>query len=192
MLGSYRYAERVFLILSLAFLSYLVAADPRPSRLGRGRPPDAVLPHWVASSRVPVPRVALIGTTITPYMQLYQAAAVADKGIGPAEYPAARLDAVSGAIVANVDRLAIIIATAAAIGGSGPLGSASRCGQALEPVAGHAAEQLFAIGLLGASALAAAVVPLATAYACPRRSASSAGSRAGSPTRRCSSACSPG
>jgi Mn2+/Fe2+ NRAMP family transporter len=59
----------------------------------------------------------------------------------------------------------IIIATAAAIGGHGPLTSAREAASALEPVAGAAAEHLFAIGLLGASALAAAVVPLSGAYA---------------------------
>jgi len=58
----------------------------------------------------------------------------------------------------------IIIATAAAIGGTGALGSADQAARALEPVAGAGAAILFAVGLLGASALAAAVVPLSTAY----------------------------
>ena len=59
----------------------------------------------------------------------------------------------------------IIIATAAAIGGSGPLTSAKQAAEALRPVAGAGAQVLFALGLLGASALAGAVVPLSTAYA---------------------------
>jgi Mn2+/Fe2+ NRAMP family transporter len=58
-----------------------------------------------------------------------------------------------------------IIATAAAIGGSGALTSAARAAEALRPVAGPAAPALFDIGLLGASLLAAAVVPLSSAYA---------------------------
>jgi Mn2+/Fe2+ NRAMP family transporter len=61
--------------------------------------------------------------------------------------------------------MCIIIATAAAIGGHGPLESADQAARALEPVAGPAAEILFGLGLLGASALAAAVVPLSTSYA---------------------------
>jgi Mn2+/Fe2+ NRAMP family transporter len=68
-------------------------------------------------------------------------------------------------VFANVVSMCIIVATGAAIGGSGRLGSASQAARALEPVVGHAAETLFAIGLLGASALAAAVVPLSTSYA---------------------------
>jgi Mn2+/Fe2+ NRAMP family transporter len=109
--------------------------------------------------------VALIGTTITPYIQLYEAGAVVDKGTKPADYRIQRVDAVGGAIVSNVVAMAIIVATAATIGGSGPLTSAAHAARALRPVAGPAAEVLFGLGLLGASALAAAVVPLSTSYA---------------------------
>ena len=97
-------------------------------------------------------------------MQLYQAAAVADRGIGPDDYADERVDSITGSILAMFISFSIIIATAAAIGGTGPLSSAKEAAQALEPVVGSAAEALFGIGLLGASALAAVVVPLATAY----------------------------
>lgn len=109
--------------------------------------------------------VALIGTTITPYMQFYVAAAVADRGIGPADYPGEKLDTIAGSIFCNVISIFIIIATAAAIYVRAPLESAKQAAQALTPVAGRFATQLFAVGLLGASALAAAIVPLSTAYA---------------------------
>jgi Mn2+/Fe2+ NRAMP family transporter len=72
---------------------------------------------------------------------------------------------VAGSVLANLVSMSIIIATAAAIGGTGPLDSAKEAAQALEPVAGAASTVLFGIGLLGASALAAAVVPLSTSYA---------------------------
>ncbi|MFN8035489.1 MAG: divalent metal cation transporter [Acidimicrobiia bacterium] len=161
--GSYRYAERLFLILSLAFFAYPIAAvlgHPDWSAVVS----NSVLPHFVADRQFLFLAVALVGTTVTPYMQLYQAAAVADRGIGPAEYPAERVDAVFGAVFANVISIAIIVATAAAIGGHGPLSSASDAARALEPVAGAGAKALFAVGLLGASALAGAVVPLSTSY----------------------------
>ena len=163
-LGSYRYAERVFLLLSFVFVAYPLAAvlgHPAWSKVAS----QTAWPHFVGSHAFLLLVVALIGTTITPYMQLYQAAAVADKGIGADDYPAERLDAVAGAIFADLVSMCIIIATAAAIGGHGPLVSAKQAALALEPAAGAAAEHLFAIGLLGASALAAAVVPLSTAYA---------------------------
>lgn len=162
--GSYRYAERVFLLLSLAFLAYPIAA-------GFGHPnwttvaADTALPHFVASKAFVLLVVALIGTTISPYMQLYNAAAVVDRGIGPEEYPAERIDTVAGAIFADLISWFIIVATAAAIGGRGALASAAEAARALKPVAGPAAELLFGLGLLGASALAGAVVPLSTSYA---------------------------
>ena len=162
--GNYRYAERAFLVLGLAFIAYPVAAV-----LGR---PDwgevasnTFVPHMLGSKEFLFLVVALIGTTITPYMQLYQAAAVADSGNGPDEYRMVRIDTITGAVFANVVSMAIIIATATAIGGTGPLSSAKQAAEALEPVAGAGAQVLFGIGLLGASALAAAVVPLATSYA---------------------------
>jgi Mn2+/Fe2+ NRAMP family transporter len=74
------------------------------------------------------------------------------------------VDAILGAVFANVINMFIIIAAAAAITTRAPLQSAQDAGQALRPVAGPFAAELFVIGLLGASALAAAVVPLSTAY----------------------------
>ncbi len=162
--GNYRYAERVFLLLTLAFVTYPIAAVMgRPD--GHEIATNLLWPHGVWSKEYLFLAVALIGTTITPYMQLYQASAVADRGADPDDYRMVRIDTVTGAIVANIVSVAIIVATAAAIGGSGPLTSAKEAAQALEPVAGSSAEALFGIGLLGASALAAAVVPLATSYA---------------------------
>ena len=165
MFGSYRYAERLFLVLSLVFLTYPIAAilgHPDWHQVGA----DTLIPHFVGSKAFILLGVALIGTTITPYMQLYVAAAVADKGIGPEEYRFERVDAVFGAITGNVVSCFIIIATGTAIGRYGlPLGSAHDAAQALRPVAGTAAVDLFGLGLLGASMLAGAVVPLSTAYA---------------------------
>lgn len=73
-----------------------------------------------------------------------------------------RLDAVTGSIWSNVVSVLIIIATAAAIGGSGALTTAGDAAEALRPVVGPAAPALFGVGLLGASLLAASVVPLST------------------------------
>ena len=162
--GNYRYAERVFLLLGLAFITYPIAAILGKPDWGEVAS-NTFIPHLLGTKEFLFLVVALIGTTVTPYMQLYQAAAVADSGSGPEEYRMVRIDTITGAVFANIISMAIIIATAAAIGGSGPLESAKEAAQALEPVAGSAAQILFGIGLLGASALAAAVVPLATSYA---------------------------
>jgi Mn2+/Fe2+ NRAMP family transporter len=163
-LGDYRWAERVFLTLGLVFVAYPIAAVmARPDWGEVGA--NLVLPHFVADRQFLFLAVALIGTTVTPYMQLYQAAAVADRGAGPEGYRLVRIDSIVGSIFAGVVVMSIIVATGAAIGGTGPLDSAEQAAQALRPVAGAGAEVLFGIGLLGASALAAAVVPLSTSYA---------------------------
>lgn len=163
-LGSYRFAERVFMLLVLAFLAYPVAmilGHPHWKAVGT----DLVIPHFEGTSAFVLLGVALIGTTITPYIQLYEAGAVVDRGTGPKDFRYARIDAIGGAIIAAVISVCIIIATGAAIGGSGPLKSAADAAKALRPVAGAGAEILFGLGLLGASALAGAVVPLSTSYA---------------------------
>ena len=162
--GSYRYAERVFLLLSLAFFTYPIAAGLGHVAWSKAAV-DTVVPHLSGSKDFVLLCVALIGTTISPYMQLYNSAAVVDRGIGPEEYKTERIDAVAGAIFADVISWFIIVATAAAIGGTGVLHSAVEAAKALRPVAGDAAYLLFGLGLLGASALAAAVVPLSTSYA---------------------------
>jgi Mn2+/Fe2+ NRAMP family transporter len=165
MFGSYRYAERLFLVLTLVFFTYPIAAVLGHPNWGKALG-HTFVPHLLASKAFILLGVQLIGTTITPYMQLYVAAAVADKGIAPDEYKYERVDTISGAIISNVISFFIIVATAAAIGRFGqPLASARQAAEALKPVAGEAATKLFALGLFGASALAGAVVPLSTAYA---------------------------
>ncbi|MCW7942926.1 Mn transporter [Streptomyces hygroscopicus] len=162
--GSYRWAERVFLLMSLAFFAYPIAmilGHPDWGAVGH----HLVVPHLEPNKDFILLAVALIGTTVSPYMQFYAAAGVVDRGAKPQDYSLIRADAVLGAVFACGISLTIIVATATAIGGTGPLTSAADAAKALEPVAGQSAALLFAVGLLGASALAGAVVPLSAGYA---------------------------
>ncbi|MCX4420481.1 NRAMP family divalent metal transporter [Streptomyces mirabilis] len=162
--GSYRWAERIFLLMSLAFFAYPVAmilGHPHWGEVGK----HLIVPHVEPSKDFILLAVALIGTTVSPYMQFYAAAGVVDRGAKPEDYRLIKLDAVLGAVFACIISLTIIIATAAVIGGTGPLNSAAQAAEALKPVAGQNAELLFALGLIGASALAGAVVPLSASYA---------------------------
>jgi Mn2+/Fe2+ NRAMP family transporter len=163
-LGSYSRAERVFLVMGLVFLAYPVSAFMGHPHAGAVLS-NLLSPHFLHSKAFLFMAVALIGTTITPYMQFYLTSAVVDKGVTPKTYKGERIDTVNGAIMGNVVSIFIIIATAAAIGGTGPLTSVGQAASALTPVAGAAASRLFAFGLLGASLLAATVVPLSTSYA---------------------------
>jgi Mn2+/Fe2+ NRAMP family transporter len=150
--------------MGLVFLAYPVAAVLAHPHWGTVAS-NLLWPHFLHTNAFLLLSVALIGTTITPYMQFYLTSAVVDKGVTPKTYKSERIDTVNGAILGDIVSIFIIIATAAAIGGTGPLNSFSQAGEALKPVAGAAASQLFALGLLGASLLAAAVVPLSSAYA---------------------------
>lgn len=164
LLGSYHRAERLFLVLSLVFLVYpiaMVLAKPDWGQVAS----NTLVPHFIASRSFLLMAVALVGTTITPYMQLYQAAAVADRGIGPDEYKHERIDAIVGSLFAGFIFISILIATGATLGKNPQvITSASQAAESLKPFAGSGAKVLFAIGLFGASMLAAAIVPLSTAY----------------------------
>jgi Mn2+/Fe2+ NRAMP family transporter len=143
-------------------------------------PVSAILahPNWGEAARhvvVPTLRfndssylflfVATVGTSITPYMQVYVQSAVADKGITPRDYTPERIEVYLGSLFAVLIAVFIVIATAAAIVPHHAIQDARQAAVALRPLAGAGAEYLFAVGLFGASVLAAAVLPLATAYA---------------------------
>jgi Mn2+/Fe2+ NRAMP family transporter len=163
--GSYRAAERVFLALTIPFFAYPVAAllgHPDWGAVARG----IVAPHVHATSAYVLLFIATAGTTITPYMQLYLQSAVVERGVRTEGMAAEQREAVAGAIFADVVAGFIVIATAATLFRHGihTVDSASQAAKALAPFAGRYAEALFGIGLLGASLLAAAILPVATSY----------------------------
>jgi Mn2+/Fe2+ NRAMP family transporter len=164
--GSYPRVERVLLAMTLVFFAYPISAYlARPDWGEVAR--RAVVPTVRLDRDYLFILVALIGTTITPYMQLYVQSSVADKGVSMREYAITRLETYAGSLFSNLVSGFIIVATAATLYASGivDVQSAADAARALEPLAGRYASTLFAIGLLGASLLAAAVLPLATAYA---------------------------
>jgi Mn2+/Fe2+ NRAMP family transporter len=162
--GSYKIVERVFLAMALVFVAYPIAAvlaHPDWGSVGHGLVVPTVPRTFGGVQLI----IAIIGTTITPYMQLYLQSSVAEKAVRPEDYVYERIDVIAGSLFANVVALAIIVATAATLYGRGvPVDSAAQAARALEPVAGPAAKYLFAVGLLGACLLAAPVLALTSAY----------------------------
>ena len=162
--ASYRTVERVFLTVIVVFVTYIasaILADPDWGAVGRA----LVTPSLALTPTELLLVVAVVGTTITPYMQFYLTSAVAEKGIGEDELGLERADAIGGSIWTNVIAIFIVVAAAATIGtAGGTITSAADAAKALEPVAGRLAEALFAVGLFGASVLAATIMPLSTAF----------------------------
>jgi NRAMP (natural resistance-associated macrophage protein)-like metal ion transporter len=163
--GSYKPVERILLIFSLIYFTYPVSAffaKPDWSLAIR----DTFVPQFVADPDYVPMIIGLIGTTITPRMQFYLQASVVEKGTSPREYRLARWDVIIGCIVTDVIAFFIVVACAATMYESGQhnVDDAAQAAQALEPFAGKFAKLLFGIGLVNASLLSAAILPLATAY----------------------------
>ena len=163
--GSYRHVEKVLLALTLYAVAYVASAI-------MARPPwgvvlqRALVPTFHLDTRYVLAVLATVGTTITPWGAVYMQASVADKGVTMETYRNTRWDVMIGAAVGNVVSGFIIIATAATLFVRGiQVETAEQAAMALAPVAGPWAEALFGLGLLGASLLAASVLPLATTYA---------------------------
>jgi Mn2+/Fe2+ NRAMP family transporter len=163
--GSQKRVERVFLAMSLVFFCYVFSAfmsKPDWSEVGRG----FVRPTLELNSGYLFTVMALIGTTITPFMQVFVQSSVVEKAMDKEDLPLVRADVIVGTLFACMIAAFIVISTAATLHTQGitELDSAATAAQALAPIAGNYAKYLFAVGLFGAAMLAMGVLPLATAY----------------------------
>ena len=163
--NSYKPVERILIVFSMLYFSYVVSAFlAHPN--WRAAVHDTIVPTVSRSSDYLLMVIGLIGTTITPWMQFYLQASIVEKGIGKKQYPLSRLDVVVGCIITDVVAFFIVLACAATLYRSGihDINDAAAAADALKPLAGDWAALLFAIGLVNAAILSAAILPLATAY----------------------------
>ena len=163
--GSAKRVERVFLAMSLVFFGYVISAflaKPDWSQVAAG----LVEPNLEFHASYLFTVMALIGTTITPFMQVYVQSSVVEKGMDEEDLPLARADVITGTIFACLIAAFIVISTAATLHVQGitEINSAATAADSLAPIAGVYAKYLFGIGLFGAAMLAMGVLPLATAY----------------------------
>jgi Mn2+/Fe2+ NRAMP family transporter len=160
----YKSVERVFLLLSVVYLAWPLTAfavNPPWGEVFQAM----VTPSFSFDSSYILMMVAVIGTTITPWGQFFIQSYVVDKGIGPPEYPATRIDVLLGAFVTDIVSFFIIVTTASTLFVRGiHIDGAAEAALALEPLAGPLAVYLFGVGLVNASLLGASILPLATAY----------------------------
>jgi len=163
--GSYVVVERLLLVFSLVYFAYPISAWlSHPD--WRLAVTHTFLPDVNDSSEYLVMIIGLVGTTITPWMQFYLQASIVEKGIGTRQYSLSRWDVIIGCIITDVVAFFIVVACAATLyrGGVRDIRDAADAAVALAPLAGRFASVLFAMGLLNAALLSAAILPLATAY----------------------------
>jgi Mn2+/Fe2+ NRAMP family transporter len=162
---SYKVVERTLFVLVLAFIAYPISAiivKPDWGAVATG----FAIPTLPTEQAALIAALALVGTTITPYMMFYIQASIVDKGIGRELYRFARVDVSLGAILTGLNGFFIIIVAGAVLFPHHVIvNSAADAAQALGPLAGDQAKLLFGVGLFGASLLAATVMPLSTSYA---------------------------
>jgi Mn2+/Fe2+ NRAMP family transporter len=162
--GSFRYVEHVLLALSAVFVTYILSgilAHPDWSQAARG----LVVPELPLTREAVLVSVATIGTTLAPWGLAFIQSYSVDKHLPLRDLPYERVDVIVGAVLTGVIGLFVVVACAATLHAEGvEVEDARDAALALQPLAGDVAATLFGLGLLGAALLAAAIVPLSTAY----------------------------
>ncbi len=161
----YRRVQNIFLISSALFLAYVVSgAMAHPNWEFAVK--SIIQPHVQLSTGYLMMCIGVIGTTITPWGQFFIQSYFVDKRLRKEDLPYARADVYVGAFFTNFIAFFIIVACASTIWAvRGNIVDAADAARALQPLAGRFASALFAFGLLNASLLGAAILPLTSAYA---------------------------
>lgn len=162
--GSYKRVQNVFLAISCVFVTYIVAAIIAQPNWNLALI-HTVIPEVSSDISFLSLTVAMIGTTIAPWMMFFTQSNVVEKGVTLKDLFFQKIDAVTGAVVACIVAWFIIVTTGAVLFPEGiEITEAADAARALAPFAGEYAGALFAVGLVAASLLAACVLPLTTAF----------------------------
>jgi NRAMP (natural resistance-associated macrophage protein)-like metal ion transporter len=177
--GSYRLLATIFKWLTLSLLAYIAAAflaRPNPVEVLRG----TLMPAFRLDAKFMSVLVAILGTTISPYLFFWQSSQEVEeeiaagrvtirqrRGATDGELNYAAWDVNCGMLFSNLVMYCIILATAATLfkAGKTDIQSATDAAQALQPLAGRFAAALLALGLIGAGMLAVPVLTASSAYA---------------------------
>jgi NRAMP (natural resistance-associated macrophage protein)-like metal ion transporter len=162
--GTYQIAERIFLLFSLSLLTYVISAlmsKPDWSEIGS----SIIRPGIEMNTQSLAMIIALVGTTIAPWMQFYMQASVIEKGLKMKNYKYTMIDIAVGCVVTVVVAFFIMVACGSTLFPNHiVINEASDAAAALEPLAGRLASHVFAFGLFVASVFSATILPLATAF----------------------------
>jgi len=162
--GTYKIAERIFLIFSVSLLTYVVSAimgKPDWQEIGEA----VIRPRMDMNTKSVTMVIGLVGTTIAPWMQFYMQSTVIEKGLEMKNYRYTIADIVVGCVITVVVAFFIMVACASTLHPNGiAINEAKDAALALKPLAGNLASQVFAFGLFIASIFSVTILPLATAF----------------------------
>ena len=162
--GSFHRVEIVLLVISSVFVTYIAAgilAHPHWSQAVRG----LVVPDLPLKRHAILVATATLGTTLAPWGLAFIQSYAVDKRLKPRDWKFERIDVVVGAVATGMIGLFVVVACAETLYRSHThIKDASNAAVALAPLAGQLASTLFAVGLVGAGLLAAAILPLSTSY----------------------------
>jgi Mn2+/Fe2+ NRAMP family transporter len=162
--GSYRFVEGILLVACLVYAGYIVSgfmAKPDWSVIAK----STFVPRLQWNSEYIMLSIAIIGTTITPWMQFYLQSSIVEKGITRENYNLSRVDVVTGCFITDIISFFIIVTCGALLFPHGiRINEATEAAIALKPLAGDYASLIFALCLANASLLGAIIVPISTAY----------------------------
>lgn len=163
--SDYKKVENIFLVGCVVYLTYIISGaiiSPDWSEIAS----NMINPKLsqITSKDFPI-MVALLGTTITSWMQFYVQSAVVEKGTEIKHLWHSKVDMIAGGALSLMVSLFIIICCAATINKAGiTINNAKEAALALEPLAGKYSSILFGFGLFNASFFAAAILPLSGSY----------------------------
>ena len=161
---NFRHVEHFLLVLSSVFVAYVVAgflAGPDWGAAAQG----LVVPSMPLTRDAVLVAVATVGTTLAPWGLAFIQSYAVDKRLRVKDLRYERIDVIVGAVLTGVIGFFVVVACAATLHPTGiEVNDARDAARALEPLAGDLAATLFGLGFLGAALLAAAIVPLSTAY----------------------------
>jgi Mn2+/Fe2+ NRAMP family transporter len=176
---SYAIIFKAFKYLTLALFAYVITVfvvhPPLVQTLEA-----TITPHFEFNKEFLGIVVAILGTTISPYLFFWQASSEVDEmkasgattererqGTTRKELKAARLDVTIGMLFSQVVMYSIILTSGTVLHGHGQdsISSATQAAQALKPLAGPFAFVLFAVGMIGTGLLAIPVLSGSAAYA---------------------------
>lgn len=162
--GTYKIAERIFLLFSVTLLIYIVSAimgKPDWNEIGH----SIIQPQLKINTGSTAMIIGIVGTTIAPWMQFYMQSSVIEKGLQMKNYKYSLIDIVVGCMATVIVAFFIMVACASTLHKNGlQINEAKDAAMALEPLAGAMAKHVFAFGLLVASVFSATILPLATAF----------------------------